>query len=133
MDTPPPITPEPLPPASPSGPSTKQWKVILHVSGLAVFILPFAGNIFAPLIIWLLKKDTNPELDAEGRKVLNFQISYTIYMVAAGILAVFAGCLLVPYIFPPIVGIAWLVFTIIGTVKASNGENYEFPFTLKLL
>ena len=32
-----------------------------------------------------------------------------------------------------IIGIAWLVFTIIAAVKASNGERYRYPLTLRLI
>lgn len=126
MDTPPPVTPASN---SPSGPSEKQWKVILHLSALVGLPAPAIGNIIAPLVIWLVKKDELPGIDAEGRKVLNFQISYAIYMVLAG-LSMFAciGVLLFPAVM-----IVWLVFTIIGAVKASNGEDYKFPMTIKML
>ena len=29
--------------------------------------------------------------------------------------------------------IAWVVFVILGAVKASNGETYQFPLTIKML
>ncbi len=133
METPPPITPEPLPPSpGPVDPATQQWKVILHASAFSGFIIPF-GNILGPLIVWLIKKVELPLLEPEGRKVLNFQISYIIYGVVAWILAIVGSCLYVPIILPVVVFVAWLVFTIIGTVKASNGEDYTFPYTLKLL
>jgi hypothetical protein len=32
-----------------------------------------------------------------------------------------------------LVGIAWLVFTIIAAVKANEGERYRYPFTLRLI
>lgn len=138
MDTPPPATPEPtpnppanvppVPPTPPCSPDEKQWKVILHLSALSGFIIPF-GNIIGPLVIWLIKKPELPAIEPEGRKVLNFQISYTIYMVLAALsIYVCVGAVLLP-----IVAIIWLIFTIIGAVKVSNGENYEFPFTIRML
>jgi len=33
----------------------------------------------------------------------------------------------------PAVAIAWLVFVILGAIKASNGEAYKFPLTIKFL
>ena len=30
-----------------------------------------------------------------------------------------------------IIAVAWLVFTIIGAVKESNGETYEYPYVIK--
>ncbi len=154
METPPPATPEPnpeptpaseiVPPPTPAStpappavvsatsPEEKQWKVILNLSALCAFFIP-AGNIIAPLVIWLIKKTELPGLEAEGKKVLNFQISYTIYMIAAMVAFFVGSCLIVPLILPLVVGIPWLIFTIIGGVKASNDEPYEFPFTLKML
>jgi uncharacterized Tic20 family protein len=49
------------------------------------------------------------------------------------LVAAVGSCLIVPLILPLVVGIAWLVYTIIGGVKTSNGETYEFPFTIKML
>lgn len=133
METPPPVSPEPLPPSpGPVDPSVQQWKVILHASAFSGLIIPF-GNILGPLVVWLIKKTEIPSLEAEGRKVLNFQISYLIYGVVAFIIAMVGSCLYVPVVLPIIVGVAWLVFTIIGTVKTSNGEDYTFPYVLKLL
>jgi uncharacterized Tic20 family protein len=54
-------------------------------------------------------------------------------MIAAVIIAAVGSCLIIPIILPFAVGIAWLVFTILGGVKTSNGENYEFPLTIKML
>lgn len=46
----------------------------------------------------------------------------------------FAGsCLIIPMVIPLGLGIAWLVYVILGAVKASNGETYKFPLTIKML
>ena len=106
----------------------RQWKVILHLSALCGFLIPF-GNIAAPLIIWLIKKEQLPGLEPEGRKVLNFQISWSIYIIFAGLSMFFCiGAVLVPAVV-----LAWLIFLILGTVKTSNGEAYAFPLTIKML
>jgi uncharacterized Tic20 family protein len=135
MDTTPPAAPEPTPPTPPnpaspvptppSGSDEKQWKVILHLSGLLGFV--------GPLVVWLVKKEQYPSIDAEGRKVLNFQFSYLIYMIATSVVGGILSFLCVPLILPFAAFIAWLVFTIIGAVKASNNESYEFPLTIKML
>ncbi len=130
MDTPP---PSPLQPPVPSGgPSDSQWKTILHLCPLCGLIIPL-GNVIAPLIIWLLKKAESPALDPVGRSVLNFQISYSIYAIASTIIAVVGSCLIIPMFLPLVVLIAWLILTIIGGVKASSGEDYAYPLTIKML
>lgn len=85
--------------------------------------------IIGPLIIWLMKKDQSPYLDAQGRELLNFQISYFIYaMISVVLIAVLIGIVLIF-----VVGIASLVFTIIGLVKAADGKVYRFPLCIRML
>ena len=50
----------------------KMWAMLTHISTFAVFVFP-VGNIIAPLIIWLIKKDEFPLVDDQGKEVLNFQ------------------------------------------------------------
>jgi len=135
METPPPssgLDPAPVPPPQPPAPggiSEQQWIVFLNVSALAGLVLPSFGHILGPLIIWLIKKPESAAIDAAGRNVLNFQISWTIYAVIAGFSFFFC---IGAFLFPVVV-IAWLVFVIIGAIKASNGETYKFPLTIKML
>ena len=98
--------------------------------GMVMHILCLVGfPIIGPLIIWLMKKDQSPYLDAQGRELLNFQISYFIYaMISVVLIAVLIGIVL---IFA--VGIASLVFTIIGLVKAADGKVYRFPLCIRML
>ena len=119
-------------PAS-GGITEQQWILFLNLSALAGIIIPSLGHILGPLIIWLVKKPESPAIDAAGRAVLNFQISWTIWMFASVILAAAGSCLVVPIILPFGVVIAWLVFVIMGSIKASNGEPYTFPLTIKML
>jgi len=126
--TPPPTTtPQPAPAG---GITEQQWILFLNLSALAGFVVPSMGHILGPLIIWLVKKAESPAIDAAGRAVLNFQISWTIWMIASVVLAFVGSCLVVPMFLPVAVGIAWLVFVIIGSMKASSGEPYR---TIKML
>ena len=106
------------------------WATVLHLSALLGMVVPLA-NILAPLAIWLIKKVELPALDRVGKEVLNFQISWTIYLVVASFLALVGSCLILPLIFPLLVGIPMLILTIVGAVKTSNGESYRHPWTLK--
>lgn len=101
----------------------------MHLSGLFGFAVIGIGNIVGPLVLWLVKKPESTFLERVGREVLNFQISFSIYMLIASVLIwAFVGFLLAP-----VVGITWLVLTILGAVKASNGEEYRFPLTIRFL
>ena len=59
---------------------TRNWAMFLHLSLLSGFLIPFAGLI-APIVIWQLKKEEMPEIDAHGKMVANFILSMLIYGV----------------------------------------------------
>lgn len=107
----------------------RNWAMFCHLSALVSLVgIPF-GNILGPLTLWLIKKDELSVVDVEGKEALNFQISMTIYSMAAFLLCfVFIGFLL---IFPLI--IANLVLIIVAAVKASNGESYQYPLTIRFI
>lgn len=132
MDTPPVLPPAAEPP-EPSDGELRQWTVITHVSPLIGLVVPVAGNIAAPLIIWLIKKPELPGLEPVGKTVLNFQISWSIWMLIASAIGFAASCLIVPLLLPLGVAVAWIIFTAMGSMKASNGEPYEYPLTIKIL
>ena len=104
---------------------TRKWAFILHISVLAGFVLPLAGLI-APIMIWQLKKDELPGLDAHGKNAINWMISAAIYMVVS-----------VPLVFVVIgipmliaLGAAGIVFPIIAAIKANNGEVWKYPLSI---
>jgi len=134
--TPPPTPPEqpptPTPDGSGSDPSFSQWSIALHLSPLIGFVIPF-GNIFAPLIIWLIKKAEMPSIDPVGKAVLNFQISWTLWTIASTIIAVVGSCLIVPMFLPFVSIVAMVVFMVMAAVKASNSEGYTYPWTITFL
>lgn len=93
-------------------------------------MLGFAlAHILVPLVIWLVKRADSPQINATGKEVLNFQISYSIYLAVSGLLCfVFIGLLLFPILF-----VAWVTLTIIAAVKTSNGEEYRYPGIIRFL
>lgn len=118
----------PPPPQGGVSPEARQWGLFAHLSALIGLIIPF-GNVLGPLVVWQMKKAEMPFVDDQGKEALNFQITVAIAMLICLVLAlVLIGLLLVP-----IVGIAALVFTIIGGIKANEGEYYRYPFTLRLI
>ncbi|WP_345779147.1 DUF4870 domain-containing protein [Chiayiivirga sp.] len=106
----------------------RQWALFTHLSALVGFFIPF-GNLLAPLIFWQVKKNEMPFIDDQGKEALNFQITVAIAAVVSFILMfVLIGFLLIF-----VVGLAWLVLTIVGAIKANNGEYYRYPMTLRLI
>lgn len=107
----------------------KQWGMFTHLAAFATFVLPVAGNIIGPLIIYLIKKDEYEFVNDQGKEVLNFQITWSIIFTISAIL-IFVGIgifMLIGF------GIAWMILVIVGTVAANNGEYYRYPLTVRFL
>lgn len=101
---------------------------IMHLGGFASLV---AGpvSILIPLIIWLLKREDSPFLDDHGKEALNFQISWWIWTFVSGILIfVIIGIFMLMAL-----GVLWIVFMIVAAVKASKGEYYRYPMTIRFL
>lgn len=112
-----------------SDPQEKQWGMFTHLAAFGTFVLPFAGNVIGPLIIYLIKKDEYEFVNDQGKEVLNFQITWSIiFTISAFLIIVGIGIfMLIGF------GIAWLVLVIVGTVAANNGEYYRYPLTIRFL
>jgi|ERR1700674_994878 len=109
--------------------NVRTWCVICHLSALAGFVIPGAGHILGPLIVWLVKRGESAEIDAHGKEALNFQISMLIYNVVAGILCL----LLIGFALLAVLHILNVVFVIIAALRASEGQMYRYPLTLRLI
>jgi len=109
--------------------NVRTWCVMCHLSALAGFVIPGAGHILGPLIVWLVKRGDSAEIDAHGKEALNFQISMLIYNVVAGIL-----CLIViGFVLLAVLHVLNVVFVIIASLRASEGQMYRYPLTLRLI
>jgi uncharacterized protein len=94
-----------------------------------IYILSFFTVFIGPLVIWLVKKDESEFVDFHGKEYFNFLISYAVYGFASTILMV----VLIGFVLAPIVGVLALVFTILGAVKAYEGDYYRIPTVFRLL
>lgn len=59
----------------------------------------------------------HPQVDAEGKRVINFNISWTIW----GILTCGLGLFV------------WMIILLIAILKAANKEPFKHPLTIQLL
>jgi len=146
--TPPTIQPPPptqtppgnLPPSPGSSESeARTWNMLCHLSALAGVVVPL-GNIIGPLVVWQIKKNQIPSVEAHGKAALNYQITVVIALAAIS-MVLFTACffclgfLLVPVAIPLIVliSLASLIFPIIAGIKANNGETFDYPFTFTFI
>jgi uncharacterized protein len=123
------LPPEPTPTVPVIDKEARQWAMIAHASSLVMFLgIPF-GNIVAPLLVWMFKKQVGPFVDENAKESLNFQISMTIYGIVAGILIfVLVGFALIALLF-----VADLVLVLVATLRADKGEIYRYPLTIRFL
>ena len=119
----------PPPPLSAPITNVRSWNALCHASALLGVLVHFPGHLLGPLIVWLVKRDESPEIDAHGKEALNFQISMLIY----NIVAAFFCLILIGFFFLAILWVLNAVFVIIAASKASDGEFYRYPMTIRFL
>jgi uncharacterized Tic20 family protein len=96
--------------------------MLSHLLGLLV-------SWIGPLIIYLMKKDESPYVRDQSAEALNFQITMFIGYIVSGILMiVFIGALLFP-----IIWILSLIFHIQAAMAANKGQNYRYPFAIRMI
>ena len=102
--------------------------MLMHLSQFAGIIVPF-GGITLPIIMWATNKDKSSIIDQHGKNILNWMISFYIYvsisailiLLIIGIFALIALCLVA------------VIFAIIGAIKANNKEIFNYPLTIQFL
>lgn len=108
-------------------PDERTWGGAAHWSALigAFVAMAFLG----PLIVLLAKGNTSPYVRRQAVESLNFQITCLIFGVVSFVLVF----VLIGFLLLVVVGIWWLVFTIIGSVKSANGELYRYPLNIRMV
>jgi len=124
----------------------KNSGMFAHLASFGSMIFPL-GNIIGPMIVWLVKKDQSEFVDEHGKESLNFQITYTIIiLILLGLGAGFAissgfqgfeGGIAISIIFFITIIIFYalfaLVLVIIAAVKASKGEMFRYPMSIRFI
>jgi uncharacterized Tic20 family protein len=130
------VPPPPPPPSMGLSSDERLWAMLGHLSALTGLLTGGIGNIVGPLIVWQVKKDSLPFAASEAKEALNFNISWLIWSLALGLVTavlmlVFIGVLLIPVLI--LLGVAWLVLTIIAGLKANEGKAYRYPLTIRFI
>lgn len=129
-------SPAPAPAADPVSDSPKlYWGMeengfcmLLHLASLGNFVFPFGGLILQ-IVMWTTNKHASPVIDAHGKVVMNWFLSYFIYAIVSIVLCfVIIG-------FPMLLAllICDVVFAIMGAVKANNGVLWKYPMSIRFL
>jgi uncharacterized Tic20 family protein len=118
-----------VPPTFEENKDARTMGMLCHLTALSVFV--GVPGFIGPLIIWLIRKDEDVFVDDQGKESLNFQITMLLVGVVIGLVGAITcgfGLLLFPALL-----IFDLVFCIIGTVKANDGQYYRYPINIRLI
>jgi len=95
---------------------------LAHISSLV-------ASFLGPLVILLLADDTDRLVKENAKRSLEFQIMIFIaIMISLVLIIVLIGLLLLP-----LIALADLILVIIATIKANDGEIYQYPLTPQFL
>ena len=114
--------------------------MLLHLSQLlGCTAMPVLGWV-APIVLWVLGKDKNAQIDQHGRIVMNWIISCAIYGFLVGsflVVSVILCYIIIGFFLLPVALILslllWILaiaFPIIGAVKANEGETWKYPLCI---
>jgi uncharacterized Tic20 family protein len=108
----------------------RTWILVAHFGGAAgTFVGGALAGWIVPLIVMLAKGNQSASVRAESVKALNFQLLWSII----GLVGWATSCIGIGFV---IVAIAWIVaivFGIIAGIKASNGEQYNYPMSVAII
>ena len=103
--------------------------IMAHLSQLVTLLTGF-GSLILPLILWVTQKDKVYQMDAHGKKIINFQLSLIVYCIICVPLILLFGLGLLGFL---VLGIVGIVFPVINAIKASNGDTPSYPLSIKFL
>lgn len=108
----------------PAGPSSDDttWAVLTHLS---YFVL----GLIAPLVVYLVKKDSSPFVRQHAAEALNFHLTLLIaFIVSTVLVLVLIGIVLLLAVF--LVG---AVLSVLAAIAAGRGEAYRYPMTIRFV
>jgi uncharacterized Tic20 family protein len=123
--------------ASPSQ-SDRQWAAGAHAGALLLALLTswaagIAGAI-AAFAVWMIVRDRSAFAADHAREALNFNVSMFIYAALSLLFLVFTLGIGIIVLLPLwlVLGLMWLVCSLIATFKAYDGAMYRYPLTIRL-
>jgi len=103
----------------------RNWAMYIHFAQLLNMLFPFAGLI-AVIIMWQIKKEESSYIDAHGKIVLNWMLSYFIY----GLICFFLVYVGIGIVLLLLLKVAIFILAIIGGIKANDGILWQYPLSI---
>jgi uncharacterized Tic20 family protein len=139
--------------------SEKSSSMLIHLSALSSYVIPF-GSLLLPLILWQSTKKDSPYIDHHGKEAVNFNLSFFIYNIISVLVLVGSvfgtifsavqledsetpselfgvlfstGGFLIAIIVIAIIGTVKLIILIVAAIQANNGKLYRCPLTIRFI
>ena len=119
-------------------PSTEErnWAMVGHLGPIFAMVLSAGGaGWLVPLVIWLIKRDTEPWIATQAKEALNFQLTLFLGALSLGLFALVTLGLGAIITIPGLIALAVanIVLAIIATVEVNKGNAYRYPMILRLI
>jgi uncharacterized Tic20 family protein len=106
----------------------RNWGMAIHLSALLGIAVGFTFiNFVVPLLLWTIKRENSRYLDAQGKEVVNFQLSLSLALLALWVLR-FTIIAYIAYVALAIAGIALIVK---GALAVRDGTAFHYPFSFR--
>jgi uncharacterized protein len=113
--------------ASTTTPVERNWAVVAHAGSIVTAM--FGLGLLAPLFVLLGKGSDSAFVRRQAVESLNFQINALIY-IAAGLLLMLV---LIGFVLLPLYGLLYLVCVVLASMRASQGEDFRYPLTMRFV
>ena len=124
----------------------KNNSLLMHLSSLCAYIFTL-GGIVVPLVVWEMQKDKSESIKKEGKRVVNFNLSYALYFAIAILVVVAIAIFMAVHeanhfllfsiicmaVFIVILSITKFVLIILGVMSANRGEEFHYPGTINFI
>lgn len=121
----------------------RTWSMLCHISALAGILFSL-GSVLGPLLVWQLKKNELPEVEAHGKAAVNFQLTVLIVNVIGWIVMSvtigFSALLFSPFSalgsglgigsVLALINLVAYILAVMAGIRANDGRFYKYPFSI---
>lgn len=119
--------------AESKGDDVRMWAMLCHGTALLAYTgIGGPAIILGPLMVWLMKGDSNPLIKENGRSAMNFNATVVLAGLAVLALAITSGMVFVAAAGVLALSAYHLFFTIAASIEARKGRVYRYPLSFQL-
>ncbi len=100
------------------------WAMLAHLSYFLTFVIGI--SCVAPLVIWLVKRESSAFVEDQAKEALNFQLSAFLATLVLAVTVCGIPLILVVFIMS-------IIYSIQAGMSSNRGELYRYPYTFRLI